>query len=95
LKAQQLTNAGIQRRIERAITALSAPLTDDERHNGWSDKAKMAIKKYLETLKISADTIDERALHPVRGLDAWGVHGGELFDEIIEIAAAIRKGSNP
>jgi hypothetical protein len=70
--------------LDILLDKLLSPLTAEEQQQGWTPEAKAGIAGYLRTKKV------EHALRPlardpslVRGLDAWGVSGGDLYDEIM------------
>lgn len=77
-------------KIENIIAQLSAPLTQEEAAAGWTEKSKKGVLPFFEELR--GDVADGRPIAYIgiaRSLDTWGVDGGGLYNEIIEIAAAL------
>jgi len=78
--------------ISAIIAQLVSPLTAEEAASGWSEKSKSGVLPFFENLLI-----DVQAGHPipyigiVRGLDAWGVEGGSLYEQIMHVSAALNE----
>ena len=78
--------------IQSLLTQLRASLTQDEDSNGWSKESKATAAVYFEKLTASlrADSVLP-GLGIVRGLDHWGVTGGDLLEEIARITNRLRE----
>jgi hypothetical protein len=84
----------ISDRISELLIALSSPLTASEEADGWSPESKHATRKYLLGLQSALETGSELPpLGITRGLDHWGVIGGDLLESISEITNRIREAS--
>ena len=78
--------------IQSLLTQLRAGLTQDEDSNGWSKESKAAAAVYFDKLiaSLRADSVLP-SLGIVRGLDHWGVTGGDLLEEIARITNRLRE----
>ena len=72
--------------LAQMIENLSSPVSPEEAAEGWTTESKTAIRKYF------ADKLTElnRGLSApdfglVRGLDAWGIGDGQLYDEALRL----------
>ena len=76
--------------IARVIDALRQPLSDDERHAGWSQAIKAG---YLPVFAKLLDQIERGEKPPyfgiVRSLDAYGIGGGDLYEMILRAAREV------
>ena len=71
--------------LDALLIKLSAPVTADEQAHGWTTEAKAGMAEYARDAKIRfAREALVRDFSLVRGLDAWGVGGGQLYDEIMD-----------
>ncbi|HEY0199050.1 MAG TPA: hypothetical protein VGC19_11010 [Rhodanobacter sp.] len=78
--------------IDLVLRKLDNPLTDDDITNGWSTESQQAARTYFQSLKSALTS--NSILPPlgiVRGLDHWGVTGGDLLREIARITNLLRK----
>ena len=70
---------------------MNAPLREDEIKNGWSPESQEVAKTYLEALKSALiSRADLPSLGITRGLDHWGVVGGDLFEDIARVTNKLR-----
>ena len=84
------------KKVEEMIDRLSKPLPQSEIDNGWSDEARQALRQTFEDLRkrlLSAEplTDDEKRLSLSRGMDTWGITGGDLMAEADTIDMLIRE----
>jgi len=86
----------ITKRTDTLIERLSKPLTEIDIQDGWSDEAKEAALSLLQRLQgdiqnnVQVSEIAEyRSI--ARGLDHWGIEGGELLEEFSELSQSIRQ----
>lgn len=82
--------------IDQIVETLSGPLPSEELKNGWTEKSRMAMCDFFKDLqsKLSNDQ-PIPYLGIVRGLDHWGVSGGELFRSVSEIDYKLRHSNGP
>jgi len=81
----------LEQRIERLIEKLSLPPSEKEARDGWTAKGKKAIKDLLENLLLKLQS--DQPLPPVsisRGMDSWGVTGGDILEEGAKISNQLR-----
>ena len=77
--------------IQSLLTQLRAGLTQDEDSNGWSKESKAAAVYFDKLIaSLRADSVLP-SLGIVRGLDHWGVTGGDLLEEIARITNRLRE----
>ena len=82
----------IEQQLSDILAALSVPPTADEEQSGWSQESKSAIHKYFSELKAAVDSGSQLPpLGVLRGLDHWGVVGGELFRSIAQVTNCLRE----
>lgn len=77
--------------VDAVIRKLSDPVTPSEMKEGWTTQSKQAAAKYFKELRQSLT--EGNTLPPldiVRGLDHWGVTGGDLLKEISRVTNALR-----
>lgn len=72
--------------LDDLLDQLSVPLTADEEREGCTAEAKAGIAGYVRSRRA------QLAVGPlfrdyglVRGLDAWGVGGGELYNALMDL----------
>jgi hypothetical protein len=82
-------------KLDTLIEWLSKPLTAEDTRHGWRDQSRSAILNLVEEMR--ADALRGRELRSVphyvgvvRGLDHWGISGGDLFDAVAAIGALAR-----
>ena len=74
--------------LEKLIGLLAAPVSDQELADGWTPEAKAGIANYFRNQK---DSLDREAVSGlIRGMDAWGVSQGDLFQEALRVNRALR-----
>lgn len=81
----------VQEQIQTIRRALRSPVSPEEDADGWTTKSKEAANNYLGT--IEAALASGNRLPPlgiVRGLDHWGVVGGELLESIATVSNLLR-----
>lgn len=78
--------------IDDLIQKLSRPLDADELLHGWSEPSQEAMLKFFQDLRLKLEA-GERVpyLSIVRGLDHWGISGGELFQEAAKVDHDLRE----
>jgi len=79
--------------VDAVIRKLSVAVTTSEAKDGWTSQSKQAAAKYFSELRQSLT--EGNTLPPldiVRGLDHWGVTGGDLLKEIARVTNALRHG---
>lgn len=77
--------------VDAVIRKLSDPVTPSETKEGWTTQSKQAAAKYFNELR--QNLTEGNTLPPldiVRGLDHWGVTGGDLLKEIARVTNALR-----
>ena len=91
-----MDNNHITKQIRNLSLRLSKSLTSIDIQNGWTEQAQDALLLTLLRLENDIDnqiSVYEVAGHGqlVRGLDHWGVGGGELLKGFVELSNAIRQ----
>jgi hypothetical protein len=79
------------RNINELIDELSLPLEPEEVSHGWSEHSQTAMLKFFEDLRqrvIAGEQLSYLGI--VRGLDHWGINGGELFRKAAEVDQQLR-----
>ena len=82
--------------IDEIVEKLSGPLPSEELMNGWTEESRRAMSDFFKDLqsKLSnKETVPYLGI--VRGLDHWGVFGGELFRRVAEIDHKLRHSNGP
>jgi hypothetical protein len=77
--------------INELIDELSLPLRPEEVAHGWSEPSQAAMLKFFEDLRqrvIAGEQLGYLGI--VRGLDHWGISGGELFRKAAEVDHELR-----
>ena len=73
------------------IECLSQPLSDEESQEGWTTQSKAAISKYFQDKRLALNEGKPTAdWGLVRGLDAWGIQKGNLWDKALGVNAKLR-----
>lgn len=78
--------------IEDLIQKLSTPLQPDELAHGWSESSQKAMLEFFEDLRekvLAGETLPYLGI--VRGLDHWGISGGQLFQKAAEVDHELRQ----
>ncbi len=86
--------AELLKRVDRMIQRLSSPLLPSHVADGWSEEARTAMLKVFMKLHaklMSAEPLSEMTKHLTiaRGMDTWGVTGGDLLKEGAEISCML------
>lgn len=80
------------KRLLQLIEQLALPVSQDEAVYGWTTRSKAAIGKYFQS-KLAE--LEQGSAKPdfglVRGLDAWGISDGSLYDEALRVNASFGK----
>ncbi len=76
------------------VGRLSNPLSPSDLAHGWSETSRIAMLELFEDLRRrlrSPSRLAEKykLLGVSRGMDSWGITGGELFDEAAEISVGL------
>lgn len=77
-------------KIDVIIAQLLSPLTQEEAASGWTETSKKGILPFFD--KLRDDVAGGRPIAYIgiaRSLDTWGVGGGHLYNDIIEVAAEL------
>ena len=81
----------ISEQIESIMQTLQAPITEEESSVGWSVPSKEAAHIYFIGLHAALDSGNPLPpLGIVRGLDHWGVVGGDLLESIAKATNQLR-----
>ena len=74
------------------IEKLSQPLSELEIKNGWGKECQQAMLKLFGELEesIKNDKVIQE-MHIARGLDHWGVVGGDLMEKIAKISVDLNE----
>lgn len=78
--------------LDRFAARLAAPLAPADLREGWSPAAQAAYVRLLADLRTQLT--NDAALPSLslsRGLDAWGVGGGDLAEAAAELSNALRE----
>jgi hypothetical protein len=75
--------------LDNLIQRLTSPVSDQELADGWTPEAKVGIGTYFQRQRGHLDPQAVPGL--VRGLDAWGISQGELFDEALRVHASLSR----
>lgn len=79
------------RLIKEVLVLLNLPVSADEKSHGWTVESKQAAAKYFtDVLERIAAGEPLPPLDIVRGLDHWGVTGGDLLEKIARAANVLR-----
>jgi hypothetical protein len=80
-------------KIDELIEGLSVPLRPDELAHGWSEPSQSAMLNFFEDLRLKVTAGEQLPyLAILRGLDHWGISGGELFRKVAEVDYELREG---
>lgn len=86
------------KRIDTLIQRLSKPLTSIDTQDGWTDEAKDAALSLLQ--RLQSDILNDVQVSEVpeyrsiaRGLDHWGIEGGDILESFAELSQSIRQTS--
>ncbi|UBX47486.1 hypothetical protein LDO51_09755 [Providencia alcalifaciens] len=78
--------------LDKIINELSNPLSKDDCAHSWTEESRMAILKYFQTTRseIKAGNKSPAIKGLVRGLDAWGVSSGSLWEQCMAVNHKLR-----
>lgn len=82
----------ICKEVELLIKDLLLPLSLADRACGWTPECQSATMDLLK--KIQSALIEQRTIEQLnlgRGLDHWGVEGGELFEKACKLSNHLRE----
>ena len=81
----------LEQRIRELVERLSLPLSKAEMRDGWTAKSKKAIKDLLEDLLARLKSGQPLpAVSISRGMDSWGITGGDILEEGARISNQLR-----
>jgi hypothetical protein len=81
-------------RIDRVLDRLARGLRPADIANGWSEKSRAAMTDLFQRIKdalASSEPLpkDIRNVSISRGMDSWGITGGDLLEEGAEISCEL------
>ena len=77
--------------VDQIISRLSEPLPEEEIKNGWSETSQKAMLSFFRDLRIKLSQGEVLPyLGILRGLDHWGVEGGEIFHLVAQLDHQLR-----
>lgn len=82
----------ILNKVRWMIDRLTQPLSDADLKYGWIEKSRLAFLTYFQNLEqklVAGQPIP--ALNIPRGMDTWGILGGDLFQTAAEISVELPK----
>lgn len=82
----------LRNRLLELLADLEAPVAEAERLDGWTVESKAAAARYFQGVESALRGLC--ALPPpgiCRGLDHWGVEGGNLLERIATLSSQIHK----
>ena len=90
-----ITRDEIANRLENLIGQLSKELPPTEIQNGWTEDSRQAMLKFFQRLHsdlASGVVVSSKTEYVTisRGMDHWGITGGELLEEAAKISFAIK-----
>jgi hypothetical protein len=78
---------GMKEAIQEIIAALQKPLSDSERHAGWSKQIKAGYIPVFSNLLAQIEHGEKQPYFGIaRSLDAYGIGGGELYEMMLRVA---------
>lgn len=78
--------------IDSIIENLSGPLTSEEISNGWTEDSQRVMTDFFKDLQSKISNKEELSYFGIlRGLDHWGISGGELFLKVAAIDHRLRE----
>ncbi|HLO65320.1 MAG TPA: hypothetical protein VK165_20345 [Azonexus sp.] len=86
-----MVNQTLEEMIDEVIIDLSNPVSALESVDGWTTESKHAMKIFFEDIKKKLRSNDE--LPPLfisKGLDHWGVVGGQILEKSAQISNELR-----
>jgi hypothetical protein len=91
-----LINQALLGCLDNIIDRLSTPLPEAEVQQGWTEQARDAMRAFFLQMRSDAAALKDLKSIPyyvsvVRGLDHWGIAGGELLEAAAKIGSLVRK----
>ena len=81
-----MSRATVIQDIDALLSRLSLPVSEAEAKDGWTAQSKAAARTYFLELRAAVhDGSQMPDLGIARGLDHWGVIGGDLLKEAARI----------
>ena len=81
-------------RLDNILERLSMPLPEAEVQQGWTEQSRDAMRTFF--LQMRSDAAARKDLKSIphyvgllRGLDHWGIAGGELFEAAARIGSLV------
>ena len=89
------SKAEILKKIDRIIGRLISGLRPADKRDGWTEESRVAMLQLFQDLRSRLVTDSQvsnadRSLNLSRGMDSWGITGGELLELAAEISVEIR-----
>jgi len=84
------------KKIAYVIEKLQSGLTQEDRANGWTEASRAAMLEVFQTLEkrlSSGEQIsgEDSNINLSRGMDSWGISGGDILDHAAEISIELKK----
>lgn len=87
-----MTRDEVLKEICELDSAMSAPLSEAELANGWTPRSQQATLALLREIAGALRTGGNLpGLSMGRGLDHWGIEGGELFEKACKLSNHLRQ----
>ena len=78
--------------VDEIILKLSGQLPEEEMKQGWSETSQDAMLTFFRDLRIKLSNGESLPyLGILRGLDHWGVEGGEIFHLVAQLDHKLRE----
>jgi hypothetical protein len=79
-------------KVREMVGRLSGPLPPDELKGGWTEKSRLAMRGFFTDLQSKLETgSDLPDLQITRGMDSWGIVGGDLLEQAAVISNELRE----
>lgn len=80
------------KRLVRLIDQLALPVSQEEASYGWTARSKAGIEKFFRSKLAELEQGSAKTDYGlVRGLDAWGISDGSLYDEALRVNMSLGK----
>ncbi|MCQ3831157.1 hypothetical protein HXX02_17120 [Microbulbifer elongatus] len=78
--------------LDKIITELANPLRTEDCVHSWTEESRVAILKYFQETRseIKAGNKCPAIKGLVRGLDAWGISSGTLWEQCMAVNHKLR-----
>jgi hypothetical protein len=86
----------VLQKLDHLITRLLRPAGQELTNDGWTDESITAVRSRLEEFRSQVELLGslppvaERPLNIVRALDHWGVHKGDLVEDLASFESDLR-----